>query len=121
MNDTLRKYDLMKQLGIEQDWEYCEKSKSWYRPCWEHVTDFMAACIFERICREWLEKKSIFVYCFHEPDVDFVNYAFRWLDDADPLYAAMITNNEFYKSFDAAQIAAMEYCLKEGTTKCIDN
>lgn len=106
MNDTLRKYELMKKLQIPvaefepHFWEY--RDEKWYEGD-RVVPDFAAAAILERACREWLEKEqSIYIAA----DDQGFYYAFYMQRSTDP-----ITGIEC--EYDAAQIAALEYCLKE--------
>ncbi len=96
MNDTFKKYELMKELGIKIE------------PCPVAAHNLMGesatAAILERACREWLEKKGIEVT--FRGDFFFLTSEGRRIDVA-----------HIYNSFDAAQIAALEWCLKEKNTK----
>ena len=123
MNDTLKKYELMISLGIPMEIEmlqgFCQ-GPTWSIKCSELdinpqsfglMSDSIATAILERACREWLEKEqSIYI---NADDQGFY-YAFYMPRGTDP-----ITGIEC--EYDAAQIAALEYCLKERTTQCTDN
>jgi hypothetical protein len=120
MNLTLRKYELMKELGIETGIFYTLED-GWHFGTQKYLTQD-AAAILERACREWLEKQSVFVYCYNRLRDGLDRFTFKFLDYSyDLKYPCLSTNETFYKSFDAAQIAALEYCLKERTTQCTED
>jgi len=101
MNTTLKKYELMKELGILDS----NTISSFVATTTEYTYQFPVAAILERACREWLEKKEIDV------NHNFGKTYTIWGCDIDRVY----------DSFDAAQIAALEYCLKERTTQCTED
>jgi hypothetical protein len=107
MNPTLEKFKLMEQLNIASVFLYT------YPELEAHLGEIAVAGILERLCREWLEKQTVFVYCFdspHEGEVD--RYTFKFLDYSyDPVYPCLSSHIETYSSFDAAQIAALKHCL----------
>lgn len=107
MNLTLKKYELMKELGITTDIEY--RDNIWVMDdgvSLGQITNNVAAAILERICREWLEKEqSIYI---NADDQGFY-YAFYMQHSTDP-----ITGLEC--EYPAAQIAALEECLEKRQT-----
>ena len=104
MNDTFKKYELMKELGIATTvYLTIDGNKRWVGDDNKYVRDCFVAAILERACREWLEKQqSIYI---NTDDQGFY-YAFYMQRSTDP-----ITGIEC--DYDAAQIAALEYCLNE--------
>jgi hypothetical protein len=92
-------------LGIEIKITFT-RGYFWHEDIASSLTVAIVAAILERACREWLEKQGI----IFQSGNDF------WCFGREGDYQMTMGN-----SFDAAQIAALEYCLKERTTQCTDN
>ena len=99
MNDTFKKYELMKELGIATTvYLTIDGNKRWLGDDNKYVRDCFVAAILERACREWLESDGIVIYGRNgEYHIDIIN----------------THDSKTADSFDAAQIAALEYCLNE--------
>jgi len=93
----------MKELGIATTvYLTIDGNKRWVGDDNKYVRDCFVAAILERACREWLDK--------HDLAVLFMN------DDWYSLIRFGAGSVGSYDSFDAAQIAALEYCLKENSS-----
>jgi nitroimidazol reductase NimA-like FMN-containing flavoprotein (pyridoxamine 5'-phosphate oxidase superfamily) len=113
MNLTLKKYELMKKLEIpvlEQDidWLVYDGDGTWYeRGNVENIINELAvAAILERACREWIEKNHNVCIEIHESTYAIYGRGFS-------------ATNNWFTSFDQAQIAILEYCLEH--KKCLNH
>ncbi len=102
-DSILKQYNIMRQAGIHDDWEYDEIADAWYRPAWEGITHYMVCGIFERNCREWLEERCLRIVPYLYGDVLVWEVQKIGTSD-DPVC--------FCTSYIDAQIAAMEWYLK---------
>jgi hypothetical protein len=130
MNNTLRKYELMKELNIPigqyniNALSYDNRYKAWFFST-HNISDYEAAAIFERACREWLEKKGFEIQIYfvdgrvmgyevirQTPELENICCGGHCCENQSTACIAQDIN-----SFDAAQIAALKECLKEKDIK----
>lgn len=122
MYNTLKKYELMKELGIpvlEQDidWLVYDGDGTWYERGNVDRTlhEETVASLLERACREWLEEQEMYVYL----EID------RYMNEDIKTFCVRFSKRYVIcpnaATYDIAQVEALKHCLQERNSNEIPN